>query len=95
MSDSGSLATHTIVVTVARDEKNGEIFVKSDYKELPIDMLYEATKFMINQMLVSAEHINDPATRKVTSEMMRSCQYILKGGETALMEARARMQRQG
>lgn len=86
---------HTILVTVERDEKTGEVFVKGDYKDLPIDMLYEATKFIIGQMHSAADTINDPAVRKVTGEMMRSCQYIIKGGETALMEARIRAQKQG
>lgn len=87
--------THTIEIVVERDEKTGEVYIKGNYKDLPIDMLYDATKFLIGQMLASSEHINDPVTRKVTSEVLRGCQYAIKGGELALMEIRARMQKQG
>jgi hypothetical protein len=95
MEISGGIVTHTIEIVVERDDKTGEIFVKGNYKDLPIDMLYEATKFVVGQMLASSEHVNDPLTRKTMFEVLRGCQYLIKGGEAALMETRARMAKQG
>jgi hypothetical protein len=95
MNTNGGLVTSTIEIVIERDDKTGAIYVKGNYKDLPIDMLYEAMKFMIGNMLSTSEHITDPVTRKVSIEMMRSCQYVIKGGEAALAEARMRAQKQG
>lgn len=95
MPNTGGLVSHTIEIVVERDEQTGAVYVKGNYKELPIDMLYEAMKFMVNNMLTTSEHINDPTTRKISMEMMKGCQYVIKGGETILAEARLRAQKQG
>lgn len=95
MPSIGGTVINTISIVIERDEKTGMVLIKGDYKELPIDMLYEAMKFMVNDMLAKSEHINDPLTRKISMEMMKSCQYAIKGGEAMLSEARVRAQQQG
>ena len=85
----------TISIVLDRDDKTGELVILGDYKNIDLDLFYEAVKYMINQMLAASDSINDPGTRKITSEMMKSCQYILKGGETAMIEFRARTQKPG
>ena len=72
MNKNGGLVINTIEIAIERDEQTGSIYVKGNYKDLPIDMLYEAMKFMSWTARLVAS-----ARRAKISVTLRSCASAL------------------
>lgn len=90
-----AVQTARIAILVSKDMANGDLHTDVQHESISIDLLYEAFKAMVVHLSKAANHIQDPLTRSATLDMMNSCKLVVKGGEAALNEQRAKLARLG